>query len=147
MRIVVDTNIFFSALLNTNSKIAKIILQPKSRLNFYSTEQLIFEIGEHHDKILKISKYSPQELDKLIKIITQKIRFINVNLIPKSVYEKALELTKEIDIDDTEFIALTEHIKGKIWSGDKELIKGLTLKKWNKSISTNELYTLIKSKS
>jgi predicted nucleic acid-binding protein len=86
---------------------------------------------------LKISKYSPQELDKLIKIITQKIRFINVNLIPKSVYEKALELTKEIDIDDTEFIALTEHIKGKIWSGDKELIKGLTLKKWNKSISTN----------
>jgi len=28
MRIVVDTNIAFSAILNTNSKIARILLQP-----------------------------------------------------------------------------------------------------------------------
>ncbi len=47
MRIVVDTNIVFSAILNTNSKISKIILQPKSKLNFYSTDQLQNEIAEH----------------------------------------------------------------------------------------------------
>lgn len=44
MRIVVDTNIAFSAILNTNSKIARILLQPKRKLNFYSTEQLSREI-------------------------------------------------------------------------------------------------------
>ena len=33
MRIIVDTNIAFSAILNTNSKIGKIILHPKSKCN------------------------------------------------------------------------------------------------------------------
>lgn len=47
MRIVVDTNIAFSAILNTNSKIARILLQPKRKLNFYSTEQLSREIKQH----------------------------------------------------------------------------------------------------
>ncbi len=36
MRVVVDTNIVFSALLNSDSMIARIILQPKSRFHFYS---------------------------------------------------------------------------------------------------------------
>jgi hypothetical protein len=35
---------------------------------------------------------------------------------------------------------LTEHIKGKLWSGDKELQKGLNEKGWNKFISTEELF-------
>ncbi len=51
MRIVVDTNIAFSAILNTDSKIARILLQPKTRLNFYSTVQLSREIEEHKEKI------------------------------------------------------------------------------------------------
>ncbi|MBD3750124.1 MAG: hypothetical protein IE931_11580 [Sphingobacteriales bacterium] len=47
MRIVVDTNIVFSAILNTNSQIAKILLQPRSKLNFYATQHLLSEINEH----------------------------------------------------------------------------------------------------
>ena len=143
MRIVVDTNIAFSAILNTNSKIARIILQPKSRLNFYSTEQLSLEIEEHREKIKKNSKYSDYELDRVITLITNKIRFINIKLIPKESYESAKSMTSDIDIDDTEFVALTEHIKGKLWSGDKELQKGLSKKGWNKFISTEELFDRI----
>ncbi len=44
MRIVVDTNIAFSAILNTNSKIARILLQPRTNFNFYSTEHLLKEV-------------------------------------------------------------------------------------------------------
>lgn len=140
MRIVVDTNIVFSAILNTNSRIASILLQPKSRLNFYSTEQLLEEIEEHKDKIKKISKYSDSELHRTTVLITSKIRFINVLLISKTAYLKAEDLTKDVYIDDTEFVALTEHSAAKLWSGDKELIEGLRRKKWNKFISTDELY-------
>ncbi len=143
MRIVVDTNIVFSAILNTNSKIAIILLQPKSRLNFYSTEQLSYEIEEHKGKIKKISNYSDYELDRIITLITNKIRFINLRLIPKESYEFSESLTQDIDIDDTEFVALTEHIKGKLWSGDKELQRGLIKKGWNKFISTDELFKRI----
>ncbi|MBD3750125.1 MAG: hypothetical protein IE931_11585 [Sphingobacteriales bacterium] len=49
----------------------------------------------------------------------------------------------DIDVDDTEFVALAEHIKAKLWSGDKELMKGLAKKKWTKFISTQELFTKI----
>jgi predicted nucleic acid-binding protein len=139
MRIVVDSNIVFSAILNTNSKIARIILQPRNRINFYSTEQLSIEIEDHQEKIKKISNYSDSDLERIIALIINKIRFINVRLIPKESYEFAESLTYDIDIDDTEFVALTEHIRGKLWSGDKKLQKGLKKKGWNKFISTDEL--------
>ena len=143
MRIVVDTNIVFSALLNTNSKIAQIILQPKTRLNFYTTEQLLFELKEHRDKIKNLTDYSDYELDRMVRLITHKIRFINVNLIPAEIYNKSELLTHDIDEDDCEFVALTDHIRGKLWSGDKRLIKGLLNKRWKKFIGTEELYRFI----
>ncbi|HOP05316.1 MAG TPA: PIN domain-containing protein [Tenuifilaceae bacterium] len=147
MRIVVDTNIAFSAILNTDSKIARIILQPKNRTNFYSTEQLSREIEEHKHKIKKISGYSTFELDRITTLITNKIRFINLKLIPKESYQYAEYLARDIDIDDSEFIALTEHIKGKLWSGDKYLQKGLINKGWNKFITTEELFERIIKRS
>ena len=143
MRIVVDTNIVFSAILNTNSKISKIILQPKSKLNLYSTDQLEYELAEHWSKLKRISKYSEIELHKTSTLITSKIKFISAELIPRILFINAEKLTTDIDIDDTEFVALTEHIRGKLWTGDKELIKGLKKKKWDKIISTEELYKTI----
>lgn len=140
MRIVIDTNMAFSGILNTNSKISKIILQPKSKLNFYSTEQLNAELIKHWNKIKKISNYSNAELHKAVQLITSKIKFINVELIPRPLFKKTESLAQDIDIDDTEFIALTEHIRGKLWTGDKELIKGLKRKNWDKLITTEELY-------
>ena len=61
-------------------------------------------------------------------------------MIPLETYSFAEKLTHDIDINDTEFIALTEHIKGRFWTGDKKLIKGLAKKNWNKFVSTEELY-------
>ncbi|HNE49713.1 MAG TPA: PIN domain-containing protein [Chitinophagales bacterium] len=139
MRIIIDTNIVFSAILNTNNKIARIIFQPKTGFNFYATPKLLEEVEEHKTKILSLTKLSNTELDRIISLISNKIRFINYNLIPIEIYNFAEKLTYDVDIDDTEFIALTEHIKGKLWTGDKELKKGLQLKNWNKFISTDEL--------
>ncbi|OQX77290.1 MAG: hypothetical protein B6D64_08500 [Bacteroidetes bacterium 4484_276] len=143
MRVVIDTNVAFSAILNTNSRIARIILHPKTRFNFYSTEQLLSEIQEHKGKIKKLSHYSDYELERMISLISNKIRFINVKLIPKLIYDRAEILLKDIDKDDCEFVALTDHIRGKLWSGDKRLIKGLLKKDWNNFISTEELYEIL----
>jgi predicted nucleic acid-binding protein len=114
MRIIADTNIVFSALLNTNSNISQIILQPKTRLNFYSTDRLLFEISSHKEKIINLTTYTNYELDRLINLIVSHIRFVNINLIPKEIYNKCEILTQDIDIDDCEFVALTEHLRGKI---------------------------------
>lgn len=115
-KIVVDTNIVFSAILNANSNIANVILRPYSNFTFYSTSQLRIEIEIHRHKIKNLSGYSEVELDRIIELIYQNIKFIDVVLIPKEAFQKAEKLTNDIDIDDTEFVALTEFIKGKFWS-------------------------------
>lgn len=143
MIIIVDTNIVFSAILNTNSKIARILLQPGSNFSFYSTRQLLTEIHEHKGKLKKLTDYSDTELERMIALVTNKIRFINVHLIPKMVFENAKKLTQDVDVDDCEFIALTEYLDGKFWSGDKALQKGLTNKGWDKFISSNELFEIL----
>ena len=127
-RVVVDTNIIFSAILNTNSNIANVILRPSPAFSFYSTSQLRNEIVKYHSKIKKLSGYSDSELNRILELVYQQIKFIDIALIPKENYKKAEELTSDIDVDDTEFVALTEFIKGKFWSGDKKLISGLTKK-------------------
>ncbi|MBN7811274.1 hypothetical protein J0A68_09915 [Algoriphagus sp. H41] len=147
MRIVVDSNIVFSAILNTNGKISRILLHPKSRLNLYSTRHLLEEIYEHFEKLKSISGYSEKELSRIISLVTGRIRFIDPRLIPLPVFLNAENLTRDIDIDDTEFVALTDHAKAKLWSGDKKLIMGLRKKNWKKAITTDELSLLLFRKS
>nr|NQU88859.1 hypothetical protein [Bacteroidota bacterium] len=144
MRIVVDTNIVFSAVLKSNSRIAKIILQSGTRLNFYSTDLLIHEIQEHKLKLQKLSGLSNINLDNSISLITRRIRFIDAELIPNEIFHLSEELLKDIDIDDVEFVALTEHIHGKLWSGDKALQRKLAIKNWKKFVSLSELSAMIK---
>ena len=108
---------------------------------------MLNEIHDHKDKIAELTDYSDSELERMITLITNKIRFINVLLIPKIIYDHAEKLTYNIDVDDCEFIALTDHIKGKFWSGDKELRNGLKKKNWDKFISTKESFeTMIKKR-
>ena len=142
MRIVVDTNIVFSAILNTDGKLSRIILQPKGRLNFYTTNFLYEELSKHKTKLISLSKYSESEFQRAFTLITQRIKIINFDLIPKKDFETAIKLAYNIDENDIEFVALTEHIKGKLWTGDTVLIKGLTRKNWIKIITTKELYQL-----
>jgi len=126
--------------LNSDSKIGRIILQPKTNLNFYATHQLLEELEDHKTKLKLLSGYSYSELDHVIRLVTRKTRFINIKLIPIEIFEMAEKIVRDIDIDDTEFVALAEHAKAKLWTGDKKLIQGLVKKNWKRIISTDELY-------
>jgi len=143
VKIVVDTNIVFSALLNANSRIASILLDIKPKHSFYTTNQLLIEIEEHRNKLKKLTLLSDLELSGLISVVTYKIKFINIDLIPSEIYLKAKNLTANIDVDDTEFVALTEYLNAKLWTGDKVLINGLKQKGWSQFISTNELFEIL----
>jgi len=52
---------------------------------------------------------------------------------------KAENLTTNIYIDDTDFVALTDYLKGVLWTGDKELYNGLINKGFKKVVRTQEL--------
>jgi predicted nucleic acid-binding protein len=139
VKIVVDTNIVFSAILNSQSWIGQIILHSDKSLKFYSPRYLQAEIFNHLDKIRKQTKLSEPEIFELIEILYTKINFISEEFIPKSTLYHADELTKDVDFNDVMFVALALHFNCKLWTGDRKLINALTQKGFTKFISTPEL--------
>ncbi len=140
MKIIVDTNIVFSAILNSQGKIGQLIINGSKFFTFYTVGLLKDEIGEHKEKILKISGFTNQQFIKSYETITKRITFVDEILISDKELLKALELVADIDENDALFVALTNHINGKLWTGDKKLISGLQKKRFLKTISTDELY-------
>ena len=138
--IVVDTNIVFSALLNTDSRIAQILIIGKKHFDFYAPEYMREEIINHKQKIKKIAQLNENQFQETYHLITKNIDILNHQLISEETFNKAFNLCKNIDEDDTIFLALNEYIKGTLWTGDKKLIQGLLKYKYSKIITTEHIY-------
>ncbi len=143
MKIVVDTNIVFSAILNSNSAIGKVLLRSHANVQFYSCNYLRTEIKKHRVKLLKLTKLSEAALIELEEIITQQITFIDERLIPKKILEKAQKRLQNIDENDTVFVALTDLLNGILWTGDKQLYSGLKSKSYKTILLTSELTLML----
>ncbi|MFO8233835.1 MAG: PIN domain-containing protein [Bacteroidales bacterium] len=139
-KIIIDTNILFSALLNTDSRIGQILINGKRYYDFYAPEYIREEIIEHKDKIKTIAKLSDNDFIKLYELILRNITILNHTLIPTNIYIKAEKLCETIDLDDTIFVAVAEFTRGKLWTGDKKLINGLSEKGYKRLIRTEEIY-------
>jgi predicted nucleic acid-binding protein len=142
MKIVVDSNIIFSALLRTNSTFGQIIFNSDGIFEFYSAQYMRTEIRRHWKKLLKISKLTDQQLTESYYSLLTKIIFINEEIIAKKIWEDSEKLTNGIDLDDTDFVALTKHLKGKLWTGDNVLRDGLKNKGFKNVKSTKEILKL-----
>lgn len=147
MKIVVDTNIIFSSLLNTSGTIGELLFNSDKVFEFYSCNYMRHEIEKHWAKLKRISKLSDSELREAEHKLFAKINFINEELIPTKTWLAAEELVESIDIDDLDFVALTKHLKGYLWTGDKELYSGLKRKNFKRVYNTSELMILRKKRS
>ena len=124
MKIVIDTNIVFSALLSNNSKVKNLLL--KDRLGeYYTCYSLFTEIFKNKERLCKVSSLNLNDLLKQMLIIFPKINFIPEEAIPKSIYKKAYNYCKDIDESDTPFVATAIFLRAKFLTGDKKLTKHL----------------------
>ncbi|MES2328620.1 MAG: PIN domain-containing protein [Bacteroidota bacterium] len=147
MKIVVDTNIIFSVLLNSNGTIGDLFFNSDKYFEFYSCNYMRYEIQTHWEKLKKLSKLSDQQLQISYTQVISNIRFINEEIIPVETWLASEEITKDIDIDDIDFVALTKFLRATLWTGDKVLYKGLKKLKFKKIINTTELHALRNIKS
>ncbi len=144
MKIVVDTNIIFSGLLSPNGTISDLLLNSSNTFDFYSPTYLLDKLENHNKKLLKISGLSKKELDFLQRNLFKKIDLIDLESIRESTWEKAIELTKNVDEFDAPFVALALEMDSPLWTGDMKLIKGLN-KKGIDWILTTEIITEIRN--
>lgn len=139
MKIVVDTNIIFSALLNSNNTIGDILFNSEKQFEFYSCSYMRYEIQKHWERLKKISKLSNEQLQASYDQVISKLKFINEEIIPLEIWVTSEEIIKDVDIDDVDFVALTKFLKATLWTGDKVLYNGLKKRNFKKLLNTTEL--------
>lgn len=124
MNIVVDTNIFISALIKEGFT-RKILVN--SDHNFLFPEFEFEEIYNHKQEIIKKAHLSEIELNILLLRLLKHVRVIPTEVIMKY-YKNAKEIMKKIDEDDSIFIATALTFNCPIWSDDKHFQKQKEIK-------------------
>ena len=146
MIVIIDSNIVFSAILNSQNKIGQLIINSSNIFRFYTVSLLKDEIERHKDKLLSISGFTDEQYQNSYQKIIRRINFVDDILIPDDVIEDAINLVADIDENDILFIALTNHLHAKLWTGDKKLISGLKIKGYSKILTTNDMYDIFLEK-
>lgn len=77
MKIVVDSNIVFSAILNTKSQIGQLLIDGSNHFDFYSIGLLKEEIFNHKSKILQLSSFSEGHYTEVYHLIMSNILFVD----------------------------------------------------------------------
>ncbi len=115
MRLVVDSNVVFAALIAQNYSLDLLF---NDEFQFIAPEFIRIEIEEHKDEIQKKAGLTGDELQTLLDAV-----FRYVKLIPKEGYERFKTKAKAIspDKDDWPFFALAIRESCPILSNDKML--------------------------
>lgn len=115
MRLVIDANILFSALIK-DGKIAELLVNNMGEL--YAPDFLLEEFKKHKKELLGKTKRSNQEFEFIFGLLKQMI--ISV---PFSDYATFLPRAAEIspDPDDVPYLALALKLEIPLWSDDKKL--------------------------
>src|ERR1700712_196905 len=105
-KIIIDHNIIYSALRSKDS-ITRRKLLSASTIQFFTPNYLIVELFKHRQRIVNKSNASEEEILAFVNSVIQKVHFFNEELISISNFIEAYHLCKQIDEDDTPYIALS----------------------------------------
>jgi len=140
MKIVVDANIVFSSILNSNGKIGDLLMNSKRFFSFIAPDFLRTEIYAHYDKLIEISHLKLEQILESEHQIYKSITFISEEQISLESWQYAESLVSDIDPKDIVYVAYTKQFKSKLWTGDKKLISGLTKKNYKNILTTDDLF-------
>ncbi|MEQ8530246.1 MAG: PIN domain-containing protein [Imperialibacter sp.] len=140
MKVIVDANIVFSAILNTNGKIGYLLLNSTSLIEYVAPEYMIYEVKKYFSKIEKNTNKPFDEIERIYASTIKNVQLISESEIPFQHWITAEEIVSGIDPKDTPYVAFADFRGVKIWTGDKALRAGLTKKGYDITITTDDLY-------
>jgi predicted nucleic acid-binding protein len=131
MKIVVDTNIIFSALLKEDNRYARALIKNEDDHDFYAVYFTIVELFKHKERIKQFSKLSEEDILEALYELLKYIHIINDNIISTPSWKEAMQLAHDADIKDVPNVALTIELAAQLWTNDNALKKGLKAKGFN----------------
>ena len=143
MRLVVDTNIVFSAVLNSNSRIARILIAGKRHFEFHSCAFLHDELLKHRPKLRSLTGLSSSDLDEVIAKVTANIRFMDEAMLSARLIRDTERVLASSDLKDVPFVALARKLRARLWTGDKALVRGLEHAHPKLAITTVDLWLML----
>jgi predicted nucleic acid-binding protein len=79
VKIIVDTNIVFSAILSSRGKIGELLLNKPAEIQYLSPTFLLEELSLHTEKIIGLTGFNKLEYEVAKAYVIQHIQFININ--------------------------------------------------------------------
>ncbi len=125
-KVIIDHNILFAAIHTKSSYTRQKLLG--SLLLFYTPNYLIVELFKHRQRIVEKSKATEEDVLSYLNQVIQKVHFFNEELISLENFFTTYHLCKEVDENDTAYIALTLELDGELWTRDEKLKAGLRLR-------------------
>lgn len=114
MRLVIDTNIIFSALIAGGKTRELIITAP---VDLFVPEFFYTELDDHRDEIQAKTDLPQQDLTVLINFLFEFIRVIARDEFEDRLPDAWTHIA-EVDPDDVPFLALALHLDAGVWSDD-----------------------------
>lgn len=117
MRLVVDTNVVFSALI-AGGKTRELMLMRD--VEVYLPEFFLIELGKYNETLLEKTGLDEASLNNLLDLV-----FEDAHIVPKEEFSdeipEARRAISDTDPDDAPFLALALHLDIPIWSDDRDL--------------------------
>lgn len=143
MKIVVDTNIVFSAILNPSATIGQILIFGQKQFEFYAPNLVKEEIRRHQHKIIMLTERIDESVFENIRDeIFSCLHFISEEQIPFDYWHHAIPVVRDTDMDDIAFVVLAEYLDAMLWTGDKRLANGLAKQGFQRIITTDDLFKI-----
>lgn len=123
MKVVVDSNIVFSALLRSPNRYCDTIFL--SGDEFFTPKFMFVELFKYKERIRNYSQLPEPEILEMLYRLALNLIFFDERLISTRNFLQAFQLVKDTDRKDLVFVALNLELSAKLWTSDQKLIAGL----------------------
>ncbi len=123
-RVALDVNDAFRSLVAACPNVSHQLDHPGSH-EFFAPFFLIAELFEHKERILQATRLREQDLVDAFHRLTESIVFVREAVIPIGTWFEAHRLCRNMDPDDTAYLALALHLDALLWTEDAVLKEGL----------------------
>ncbi|MCD6318486.1 hypothetical protein J7M02_05415 [Candidatus Aerophobetes bacterium] len=135
MKIVLDSNIIFSALISGK----EIYLDILRTNDVYIPDIVFSELNKYEARLIEKTKLKQPEFKMFVRMLFEAIIVIPKFAISIENWQNAHKICKDIDEKDTPFVALSLEFKIPLWTNDKKLMEGVKKKEFGNFITTQEL--------